>query len=222
MSEVILQGDGMTRESPRISWPAIHGGILLLAFCPIVYLQPLPWPLYLLVPLAGYLLVVLLAAAATDDSTTFARQDRSRRNRGAVALSVVASGVLLGCHAVFHPDVSSLAAHLPPFVFRYTLIAGVCFCTVNAVLEELLCRWVLYDAVAAEWGGFMAVLVTSVFFGLGHWNGYPPGWMARSGGRLRGRPGAAAPVERRTGAVNGMSHLRGRDHFLDIGFLGRA
>ncbi|HVS37247.1 MAG TPA: hypothetical protein VMS17_16920, partial [Gemmataceae bacterium] len=51
----------MSAKAPTIRWPTIHGGVLLLAFCPVVFLQPLPWPLYLVVPLAGYLAVVLLA-----------------------------------------------------------------------------------------------------------------------------------------------------------------
>ena len=185
----------MTKEPPRISWPAVHGGVLLLAFCPIVFLQPLPWPLYLLVPLAGYLGVVLLAPPLRR---TMPRLSPGRMDRvgigGAVALSVVASAVLLGYQAAFHPDVNSLAAHLPAVVFRYTLVAGVCFSTVNAVLEELLCRWVLYDAIEAEWGGTVAVLVTSVFFGLGHWNGYPPGWM---GAVLAGAYGVGLALLRR-------------------------
>ncbi|HVS35201.1 MAG TPA: CPBP family intramembrane glutamic endopeptidase, partial [Gemmataceae bacterium] len=113
---------------------------------------------------------------------------------GAVALSVAASAVLLGCHAVLHPDVSPLAAHLPALVFRHTLLAAIVFSTANAVLEELLCRWVLYDAVEAEWGGAMAVAATSVFFGLGHWNGYPPGWM---GAFLAGAYGVGLALLRR-------------------------
>ncbi len=185
----------MSKSASRISWPAIHGGVLLLAFCPVVYLQPLPWPLYLLVPLAGYLLVVLLTPPLRR---TMPRLSPGRMDRvgivGAVALSATASGVLLACHATLHPDVSSLAAHLPPLVFRHTLLAGVCFSVVNAVLEELLCRWVLYDAVAAEWGATVAVLATSVFFGLGHYNGYPPGWM---GAALAGAYGVGLGLLRR-------------------------
>ncbi len=168
----------MTKGPPQISWPAVHGGVLLLAFCVTVFLPLLLWPLYFLVPLAGYLVVVLLTPPLRR---TMPRLPPGRIDRvgivGAVALSAVASAVLLGYQAAFHPDVNSLASHLPAVVFRYPLVAGVCFSAVNAVLEELLCRWLLYDAVAAEWGGAAAVLATSVFFGLMHWNGYPSGPM---------------------------------------------
>src|SRR5262249_15805108 len=46
---------------------------------------------------------------------------------------------------------------------------------VNAVLEELIFRDVLYQAVDAERGAAVAIAVTALFFGLGHVRGYPPG-----------------------------------------------
>jgi CAAX protease family protein len=34
---------------------------------------------------------------------------------------------------------------------------------------------VLFDSVAAQWGTVVAVVVSAVFFGYGHMQGYPPG-----------------------------------------------
>ena len=37
-------------------------------------------------------------------------------------------------------------------------------------------RGILFDAFEPEWGWKIAVVATAALFGLGHSNGYPPGW----------------------------------------------
>jgi hypothetical protein len=51
----------------------------------------------------------------------------------------------------------------------------LCFSVVNAALEELVFRWILYEALFAECGATVAIAVTAVLFGMGHTRGYPPG-----------------------------------------------
>jgi membrane protease YdiL (CAAX protease family) len=81
----------------------------------------------------------------------------------------------LGFHAWVRPEVKELAAGLPVAAFGNVLLAGVCFSVVNATLEEVVFRGVLWGAVADEWNSGVALAVTAVFFGLGHLHGYPPG-----------------------------------------------
>ena len=80
-----------------------------------------------------------------------------------LVLSGATTVVLLGYQALRQPDVSHLAQGLPELLFRSVLAGGLIFSLVNALLEELMCRWVLYDAVAAEWGVIAAVVITSAF-----------------------------------------------------------
>ena len=73
------------------------------------------------------------------------------------------------------PDVADLAARLPVAAFGNAMLAGICFSVVNATLEELVFRGVLWGIVAAEWNRGFALGATTALFGLGHLHGYPPG-----------------------------------------------
>ena len=163
-------------QSPR-RWAAFHGGILLASFG-LVPLSPalLTWPWYLLLPVASY--------AAIVSSIPALRRSVPRLSAGriggsplavAVALAILTSAVLVTFHVLFHPDVSALAASIPVAALQNRVLAGVCFSIANALLEELIFRWVLYEAISAEWGAGMAIGATSLLFGLGHLQGYPPG-----------------------------------------------
>jgi membrane protease YdiL (CAAX protease family) len=91
------------------------------------------------------------------------------------ALSVLTAAVLVGFQVVARPDLSALAATLPVAAFPNLVLAGVCFSILNAVMEELVYRVVFWDTVSREWNTTVALLATSVLFGLGHVHGYPPG-----------------------------------------------
>jgi membrane protease YdiL (CAAX protease family) len=134
------------------------------------------WPWYLFFPLAGYtcLALVVPALRRTMPPVRPGRVDRIGLPAAALLCAATAA-VLLGYQALRRPDVSHLSANLPEVLFRSFLLGGLIFSLVNAVLEELMCRWVLYDAIAAEWGVAAAIVVTSVFFGAAHYQGYPPG-----------------------------------------------
>jgi membrane protease YdiL (CAAX protease family) len=73
------------------------------------------------------------------------------------------------------PDVRSYGAALPVHALGGVVAAGVVFTIVNATLEELVFRGVLFDAVQSQWGAVVAVIGTALLFGIGHVRGYPPG-----------------------------------------------
>jgi membrane protease YdiL (CAAX protease family) len=156
---------------------SVHGGLFLAALCAVALTRPpLSWPWYLLLPLLAYAAV----AGALPTLRRTAPSVRVGRLGGAplacaAGLSLATTAVLVGFHAWFRPDVNELAARLPVAVFGNLLLAGVCFSVVNAALEEVVFRGVLWGALADEWNGGVALAVTAVFFGLGHWHGYPPG-----------------------------------------------
>jgi membrane protease YdiL (CAAX protease family) len=167
----------MNLRDPKTGWQAAHGGLFLALLVAVVALCPtLGWPWYLLLPVAAYACLVLLLPPL--------RRSFPRLSLGvptppavtaAVALVVVSSAVLLAYQALLHPDVTDLAARLPVALFGNLFLARLCFSVANAVLEEVIFRGVLYEAVAADWGAGVAVGVTAVLFGLGHVQGYPPG-----------------------------------------------
>jgi membrane protease YdiL (CAAX protease family) len=132
----------------------------------------------MLVPLAGYLVLVGLIAPLRRTCHWFAIGRFDWPAAGATAgIILVSASALVLYQAAVGPDVTPLVSRLPLTALGNVVLAGACFAVVNAVLEELIFRGVLYDAVASQWGWWVAVGVTAVAFGVGHVNGYPPGWL---------------------------------------------
>jgi membrane protease YdiL (CAAX protease family) len=93
----------------------------------------------------------------------------------AAILVVITVSALVSFQAIFRPEVKDLAAKIPVDWFGNLLLAGVCFSIVNAALEELVFRGILWEVVSDEWNKGTALGVTSLLFGVGHFYGYPPG-----------------------------------------------
>jgi membrane protease YdiL (CAAX protease family) len=167
----------MSDERPLANWRAIHGGVFLatLAF-PILLPAWRQWPWLWLVPLAAYLTLVALLSPLRRTFSWF-RLGRCDlvTSVAAIAIVVLSSCVLVLYDVVFNPDLRSLGAALPVQALGGVLMAGLVFAVLNATLEELVFRGVLLDALEAQWGPLVAVLLTAAVFGLGHLSGYPPG-----------------------------------------------
>ena len=157
-------------------WPAIHGGVLLALLGVYYFWLPPIWPWFWLLPLAAYGCLVLLIRPLRQSLSglSLGRLDKVGV-LSALLLSGVTSAVLLAYHVLVCPDVTILAASLPVAAFGNVVLAWLSFSIVNAFLEELVFRGVLFHAVAGEWGAAVAVGGTAVVFGLGHLQGYPPG-----------------------------------------------
>jgi uncharacterized protein len=151
-------------------WPAVHAAILLVAWVIIPLCLPTPqWPWYLLLPVAAYACIALLVSPLrrTAQWPSVGPVDRVRVIATAV-LSVLTVSVLVAYQSLVHPEVTDLAAVIPVAAFGNLLLAGVCFSLGNAVLEELIFRGVLYEALASELDSGVAIGVTALCFGLGH------------------------------------------------------
>lgn len=164
----------MKTAPPSSRWPAIHGGIFLAILGGVwLYLPSLGWPWYWLLPLAGYGVLVLAVPALRRTAPRLAVGRLTGAPLvGAIVLGIMTSGVLLAFDALVHPEVPALATGVS---LRQLILAGVGFSLANAVLEELIFRGLLYEALAAEWGVTVAVGVSALLFGLAHIYGYPPG-----------------------------------------------
>lgn len=167
----------MGEEQKTADWRAVHGGVLLLFFGICLFVEPLAaWPLYWLVPILAYLLVVVLVPPLRRTLTCLTVGQFDGLNQ-ALALGIIGLSIaaLLLFDAIFRPDVSALAARLPLKLFGNAILAGMCFAVLNALLEEIFFRGVLFDALDSQLGLVWALLVQAVAFGLGHAKGYPPG-----------------------------------------------
>jgi hypothetical protein len=156
---------------------AIHG-ILFFALVVIVNacFPSLPWPWYLVIPVLVYAALVLAVGPLRRTAPKLAvGRLGGRPLLGAAVLAFVTTGVLVGFQAVFEPDTKDLAAKLPVAWFGSLLLAGASFSIVNAVVEEVIFRGILWELVADEWNQGVALGVTAVLFGVGHLHGYPPG-----------------------------------------------
>lgn len=173
----------MTSPTPALSdneagpWPVVHGMLLfalLVLFA--VALPALLWPWYLLLPLLGYAAGVVAIGPLRRSVPRLAIGTTGGWPLAfAVLVGVGAPAILVGFHLLIAPDVTDFAARLPVRWFGNVFLAGVCLSLVNAALEELIFRGILWDVVAKEWNPGMALVVTSLLFGIGHFDGYPPG-----------------------------------------------
>src|SRR5262249_31202666 len=93
-----------------------------------------------------------------------------------LAIIVVSCAALAVFHFSTAPDVSVLRAHTPRWAFDYYIAFLIVFSAVNALMEELIFRGVLFDALESQFGRWVALGVQAVVFGMGHTlGGYPPG-----------------------------------------------
>ena len=156
---------------------AIHGSLFFAALVIVTVGFPLlRWPWYLALPLLIYGVIVLVMGPLrrTAPKLAFGRMS-GRPLVGAAILALTTTSVLVGFQVLIRPDVNDLAAKLPVDWFGNLFLAGVCFSVVNAALEELIFRGILWEVISEEWNNLTALGVTAVLFGVGHIDGYPPG-----------------------------------------------
>jgi membrane protease YdiL (CAAX protease family) len=134
------------------------------------------WPWYFLVPLLIYAAVVL-AVPPLRRSVRWLRIGRldGLALAATMGIMLISSTVLVLYQVLFHPDLSELADRLPLHTGMPMLAAGAVFALSNAVMEELIFRGVLQDALVSQVGRSAGLVVQAVVFGLGHAAGYPPG-----------------------------------------------
>ncbi len=171
-------------------WRTLQGGFYLLLLFLASRISVLrQWPWLWVAPLTAFFLIAALVSPLRR-SLGWLRVGRV--DRGAVATTTaiifVSCGALVLYQTLFQPDVSILGPLMPVELLGGIVLAGILFPLLNATLEELVFRGVLFDAVEAEWGGPVAVGATAAVFGIAHLTGYPPGPL---GAVLAGVYGAA-------------------------------
>ncbi|HZJ14895.1 MAG TPA: CPBP family intramembrane glutamic endopeptidase [Chthoniobacteraceae bacterium] len=156
---------------------AAHGA-LFAAFLILPAAMPMlrMWPLLWLVPLICYFAVIACVPALRR---TFCWLRVGRVTVAtmcpAIGLGVVSCAALIVFQLSFKPDLHAYRASLPFAALGGVIVAGLVFSLLNALLEELVFRGVLFDGIDSQWGPWVAVVATAIIFGCGHAHGYPPG-----------------------------------------------
>jgi membrane protease YdiL (CAAX protease family) len=156
---------------------AIHGGLFFAIYIIATAVLPLlAWPWFLVLPVFVYGGIVSIVGPLWRTAPRLSIGGMGGRPLASAAgVALATSCVLVGFQTAIHPDVKSLAAKLPANWFGNLLLAGICFSVVNAVMEEIIFRGLLWELVSEEWNKGTALGVTAVLFGLCHLQGYPPG-----------------------------------------------
>jgi uncharacterized protein len=154
-----------------------HAAVVLVwLVVPQLYAPLRVWPLYLLVPLAGYA-VTVGCVAPLRRSIHWLRLGRSGWDvlGATLMIIIVASTALLLWYVFREPDLSKVTERLTAFPYPSLVLFAVVFSIFNALLEEILFRGILYEALDAEFGLWPAILTQGVFFGIVHAQGIPSG-----------------------------------------------
>ncbi len=158
-------------------WKSIHslvfGAMLLI---PSVVESLNKWPLFWLIPLLCYG-ALTVSIPALRRTATWLRVGRiSKPSIAATAGIILATSVsLLAFQAFIRPDLRAYREALPLEAFGGFWIAAIFFPLLNATIEELVYRGVLYEGIESQWGTPFAIVAIAVLFGVGHLQGYPPG-----------------------------------------------
>ncbi len=134
------------------------------------------WPLPLFLPLIGYVLIVI--AISSLRATAPAIRFGTYSGTAAVitsAITVISVGALVAFDVVARPNVEEYPGFLPVSALGGIVAAGILFSLLNPILEEVIFRGILFDAVRSQVGPLATVIITAALFGIAHMRGYPPG-----------------------------------------------
>jgi membrane protease YdiL (CAAX protease family) len=157
--------------------PLAHAGLaLVLLGSGLLATDLLAWPFHILAPLAAYVLIVALVPPLRR-SLSWLRVGRLDRNVwiATAMVVVVSSATLMIWHHYARPNVSSLVGRFPKGSVSVLVLVGVAFAMGNALLEEVLFRGLLYDALRSGYGVVTALCIQAVAFGTFHLHGFPSG-----------------------------------------------
>ena len=162
----------------KSDWRLLHGtAFVLLMVAAMLVPAVRKWPWIWLAPLGSYFALVMIAAPLR----------RSLRWVRAGRITAASAGVTLGIIVVsstalilFHNSAGSdMPAHGASFPWKGLgggiVVAGLIFSFLNAAVEELVFRGILFDALESQWGTRLTIFITAGAFAAGHLHGYPPG-----------------------------------------------
>lgn len=135
------------------------------------------WPMPLLLPLVAYGLIVVPVPALRRAAKLPLGAAPDRITLWLIVVTVIVSALaLVAWHQLLHPDLSDLQAMIPAMPALLLPLAGVGFAIVNAIIEELIWRRILWDMLVKAIGKAPVVIILqAVSFGVFHIHGFPRG-----------------------------------------------
>ncbi|MGD2109575.1 MAG: type II CAAX endopeptidase family protein [Phycisphaerae bacterium] len=135
------------------------------------------WPTALLVPLVGWGLIAVVVPALRRAVVISVGKRPDRVTAWFMALTVVVSGIaLVVWHELARPDLGDLLAMIPVMPALLLPLACLGFAIVNAIIEELIWRGIIWEMLAGSIGSTALIIVLqAVSFGLFHIHGFPRG-----------------------------------------------
>ena len=166
-SQSLGDGELMTKTGPITNWPVVHGFVFLLA---LLCTNAVSWPWDWLAqwsPLIAYL-VIVGCIPSLRRSITWLRIGRITLATSAatLALIVVVTTVLFVIPQARFPR--EFEQVLPFRTVFGIFISGALFVAINATVQEMVFRGVLFDSLESIWGRWAAILVSAFVFGITH------------------------------------------------------
>lgn len=157
----------MTRTEPITNLPVVHGFVFLLAF---LCTDAVPWPWDWLAqwsPLIAYL-VIVGCIPSLRCSIGWLRIGRLTLANSAVTLAVIAVVITIIFVIPQARFPRGFEQVLPFRTVFGAFISSVLFAAINATVQELVFRGILFDALDSVWGRWGAILVSAIVFGISH------------------------------------------------------
>lgn len=147
-----------------MDWRPLHAFVLIAATAAAASVPSLHgWPWLWFAPLAAYAVIVTIVPPFRR---SFRPWSLGRLNAATISTTAVitigSAAVLIAFHCLALPDLARYRGFLPATIFGSVIAAGVLFSFLNALLEELIFRGVLFDAVESQWGAWTAVAATAL------------------------------------------------------------
>jgi membrane protease YdiL (CAAX protease family) len=159
--------------------PEWRGHALLWSGFGLGLMLHVPWPLSLILPVA----MVPALRRALPSLRPIAQNLRwGTLDRGTCFLAgsivVVSSAALVAWFIWGGADVSDMIAAVPRAPFGFLLAGSLVFSVANALWEELLMKWLVWDALERlHLRSAAVIIVQAALFGLLHFHGFPRGWL---------------------------------------------
>jgi membrane protease YdiL (CAAX protease family) len=161
-----------------VKQPPLLGPGLFLLLCYLFKLLPLPALSFLLIiPIIVYTAIVFLVPPIRRTTTWLAWGSVTPRLAlWSVAVVMVSSAALAAWYRLMHPDIAVFTQFIPPRPLYQLLIGGLGFALLNATVEEVIFRGIIWEGLAALTSTRWIILIMQgLFFGTAHFWGVPNG-----------------------------------------------
>ena len=143
---------------------------------------PLPegiWLLNILIAVVALIGLIYIIPPLKKVAIRFPRGYFDRRIILYSILVIVISAIaLIVWKSLAKPDIRALMASAMDIDPKYILPAIIAFPIFNAIAEELMFRWILWDGLTELiQSSIVVIIIQSLIFGLSHYHGFPNGWL---------------------------------------------